>query len=901
MEKRLRKLSRLSMKKHFRKSLMSDCVEPTIPNKSLTIIEISSTDSESSDTEAEVAQQLECTKTRSFENSDSVNIISPSPNKNENLNCLSTGKKKSCNAGAYRKCSKVDMGGGDYKVEDAIDSNAILEFSLLEYSNFKKPIATTNPANSTMLNLEEIKTSHKEENSVYNVSSESVNESYEKLLDNIYGESWRPYKEKVLPKSEKKVGAKKQFITKQTPATERKLKKSEVYKNPYIDNEKQKSNCLLKTLQKRRFEKINESPLIKNLKALCDQESSEQSDVYSPITSRTKLNIYADEKSYRERDENVRVDMNPESKDFCWSDKENSIEALSLEERIKKKICNQRNSKNIIEEQPKLYKLSNHPQINGLSKDENVRKILFPAEELSNKNFCDSELKDDVPNSNLIIEKNSLSPSNVLNQEEISPSSDDSLKNCKSNKAKKKYLKKYLDSSGSSTDSDEGNGLGKVDENEFEKIILTEKASIEKISSIDSNLDTKSIKKVYKAKLSPNSLRNSETKNNSGKASKKINKKINLKKYLDPSYSSSNSDEDNDFKEINKHDEKTGGKDVHSENPKRQINNLNQKVDIKTKKAPKSRISLSSSEGSDKMNNFEKRTKKNVRKKTVKNKFCQESSSNSEDSLVESFDKMDIRKANQTKTYSFLASLSGNIALHQCDPTSRIFKVNFKNTKEELAKKLFVLYNKHIFENRIPANTPIEWNARMLCTAGYCYSKKITHRDGKIDLEARIVLSSKVLTTPDRLRDTLVHEMCHAAAWVVDKVRDGHGKYWKAWADKAKKVFPELPPIKTCHNYEINSKYVYRCTGCGYSIKRHRKSLDIERKRCGHCLGKFEIFINKVNKKGEQNLVPADTPKKQPKGFALFVQENYSKYKNTNSTEIMKILSKEFKKIKVQD
>jgi len=36
-------------------------------------------------------------------------------------------------------------------------------------------------------------------------------------------------------------------------------------------------------------------------------------------------------------------------------------------------------------------------------------------------------------------------------------------------------------------------------------------------------------------------------------------------------------------------------------------------------------------------------------------------------------------------------------------------------------------------------------------------------------------------TVAERLRDTLVHELCHAMVWIEDKVIDGHGKYWKYW------------------------------------------------------------------------------------------------------------------------
>ena len=66
----------------------------------------------------------------------------------------------------------------------------------------------------------------------------------------------------------------------------------------------------------------------------------------------------------------------------------------------------------------------------------------------------------------------------------------------------------------------------------------------------------------------------------------------------------------------------------------------------------------------------------------------------------------------------------------------------------------------------------VEWNARLTKTAGMCVQRKIniTKRQEEFTEEVRaskIELSSKVLDSADRLRDTLVHEMCHAAAWII--------------------------------------------------------------------------------------------------------------------------------------
>lgn len=45
---------------------------------------------------------------------------------------------------------------------------------------------------------------------------------------------------------------------------------------------------------------------------------------------------------------------------------------------------------------------------------------------------------------------------------------------------------------------------------------------------------------------------------------------------------------------------------------------------------------------------------------------------------------------------------------------------------------------------------------------------------------ATIELSAKVITDTDRLRCTLIHELCHAATWIFNGEK-GHGTVWKQW------------------------------------------------------------------------------------------------------------------------
>ncbi|NXP45203.1 ACRC protein, partial [Heliornis fulica] len=84
----------------------------------------------------------------------------------------------------------------------------------------------------------------------------------------------------------------------------------------------------------------------------------------------------------------------------------------------------------------------------------------------------------------------------------------------------------------------------------------------------------------------------------------------------------------------------------------------------------------------------------------------------------------------------------------------------FKKNKEELAQKLYSLYNSTIFEQKLPEKMEIIWNKKMRKTAGYCVTGQTAGPEAR--RYARIELSEKVCDSADRLRDTLVHEVCHA-------------------------------------------------------------------------------------------------------------------------------------------
>jgi len=125
----------------------------------------------------------------------------------------------------------------------------------------------------------------------------------------------------------------------------------------------------------------------------------------------------------------------------------------------------------------------------------------------------------------------------------------------------------------------------------------------------------------------------------------------------------------------------------------------------------------------------------------------------------------------------------------------------------------------------------LHWNKRLLTTAGR--AKWHRSRDGVQTTE--IELAEKILDCNERIRNTLSHEMCHLATWIIDKdIKQGHGKLFKIWASKVMKSHPEIN-ISTRHNYEISHPYQWKCQKCAKIYGRFSKSIRPDECVCGVC------------------------------------------------------------------
>ncbi|EPB73344.1 hypothetical protein ANCCEY_07590 [Ancylostoma ceylanicum] len=183
-----------------------------------------------------------------------------------------------------------------------------------------------------------------------------------------------------------------------------------------------------------------------------------------------------------------------------------------------------------------------------------------------------------------------------------------------------------------------------------------------------------------------------------------------------------------------------------------------------------------------------------------------------------------------------------------CQPQDSVESRHIHNVCNPFQLHFFVRKLLHKFEFKLPEFLDVKWNPRLRKTAGMCRNKP--------DRTSWIELSPKVCSAPDRVRDTLIHEMCHAAVWIVDgRVKEGHGPVWKKW------------------------------------VGRHTKSLDIVRKICGICKGRFTLQVRQNARKTTTKEGLEHNP------FAKFVKENYGKHKKpgVKHGEVMRLLSQLYK------
>jgi predicted SprT family Zn-dependent metalloprotease len=161
---------------------------------------------------------------------------------------------------------------------------------------------------------------------------------------------------------------------------------------------------------------------------------------------------------------------------------------------------------------------------------------------------------------------------------------------------------------------------------------------------------------------------------------------------------------------------------------------------------------------------------------------------------------------------------------------------------------------------------------------------------------ASIELAEKVIDDDERLLNVIAHEFCHLANFMVSGIRDRpHGREFREWGAKVSKLFGHRGvKVTTKHSYEIDYKYIWTCLECAQEYKRHSKSIDPKKHKCGIC--KSELVQTKpLPRKGDGALTD----------YQCFVKENFQKIKTANAaashSEIMEIVGKMYREQKNSD
>ncbi|KAL1839592.1 hypothetical protein VTJ49DRAFT_1335 [Mycothermus thermophilus] len=200
------------------------------------------------------------------------------------------------------------------------------------------------------------------------------------------------------------------------------------------------------------------------------------------------------------------------------------------------------------------------------------------------------------------------------------------------------------------------------------------------------------------------------------------------------------------------------------------------------------------------------------------------------------------------------AKPKGKTAMTQ--PSARQAKKAFEETKHQLAEKFLQELDETITSGKIRQLTAstggvkLIWSNKLNTTAGRAHWKSevvrttsqsqpqqvlstITHQHASIEL------ASKVIDDEHRLLNTLAHEFCHLANYMVSGVKNNpHGAEFQEWGRRVTAAFAHRGvQVTTKHNYAIDFKYVWECTECYLLYKRHSKSIDTNRQRCGGCKG----------------------------------------------------------------
>ncbi|RPB15256.1 hypothetical protein P167DRAFT_483094 [Morchella conica CCBAS932] len=238
----------------------------------------------------------------------------------------------------------------------------------------------------------------------------------------------------------------------------------------------------------------------------------------------------------------------------------------------------------------------------------------------------------------------------------------------------------------------------------------------------------------------------------------------------------------------------------------------------------------------------------------------------------------------------------------------------FNARKKQLAEDFFKTIDEKVGKGEISQKTAatggvkIVWSKTLRTTAGTAKwrAEKLQNISASAAMEhplstarvrhhATIELAEKVVDSQEKLYNTMCHEYCHMANYMISNVtKPAHGAEFKRWAAKATREFAHLGVhVTTKHSYEIDAKFKWTCQtpNCGQVYKRHSKSIDITRSRCGAC--KTGLLLQTH---------PPLREKRPITGYQAFMKENFGRIKAQNpgvpQKDVMRIVAQAYREAK---
>ncbi|KAG5797042.1 hypothetical protein H9Q69_003933 [Fusarium xylarioides] len=228
-------------------------------------------------------------------------------------------------------------------------------------------------------------------------------------------------------------------------------------------------------------------------------------------------------------------------------------------------------------------------------------------------------------------------------------------------------------------------------------------------------------------------------------------------------------------------------------------------------------------------------------------------------------------------------------------------KKSFESRKHALAESFLAELDREITKGRIAelaestGGVKLVWTKTLNTTAGRaswrCETIRTTRKaeDGQpikiFKHHASIELAEKVIDDENRLLNVMAHEFCHLANFMISGITTNpHGREFKAWAAKCSAKFGDRGiEVTTKHSYEIDFKYVWECEECGVEYKRHSKSIDTQRNKCGKCKG---------NLKQTKPVPRGAAAGKAPSRYQAFVKEQMGVVRGENTGSPQKVVMK---------